>query len=84
MGKFILYSNSYISVVSQENLCHWWVYILLSQGSVFAGIAAGEMVFSMASVLSANAVYDATVAIYGGFTFFVMAGYGVIGIILCL
>ena len=51
---------------------------------MFAGIAAGEMVFSMASALGANAVYVATVDIYRGFTFFVMAGYGVIGIILCL
>lgn len=51
---------------------------------MFAGIAAGEIVFSMASGLGANAIYDATVSIYRGFTFFIMAGYGVIGIILCL
>lgn len=80
----LFYIQILIFRVSQENLGNYSVYTLLSQGSVFAGIAAGEMVFSMASTLGANAVYDATVAIYGGFTFFVMAGYGVIGIILCL
>ncbi|XP_063426055.1 lysosomal proton-coupled steroid conjugate and bile acid symporter SLC46A3-like [Mytilus trossulus] len=52
-------------------------------GSVFAGIAAIEFICNMASSLLANAVYDATVEIYKGFTFFVMAGYAVIGIVLC-
>ncbi|VDI40588.1 Hypothetical predicted protein [Mytilus galloprovincialis] len=52
-------------------------------GSVFAGIAAIEFICNMASSLLANAVYDATVDIYKGFTFFVMAGYAGIGIVLC-
>lgn len=54
------------------------------QGSVFAGVAVPEIVFSLVSSLGANAIYDATVSIYRGLTFFIMAGYGFIGIILCL
>lgn len=54
------------------------------QGSIFAGIAAAESVFSLASNLGCNAIYDATVGIYKGLAFFIMAGLGVVGIILCV
>lgn len=59
-------------------------YVFLSLGSVFAGVASVEIVTNLASGLGANAVYDATVGIYRGLTFFIMAGYGVFSIMLSL
>lgn len=56
----------------------------LTLGSVFAGVASVEIVTNLASGLGANAVYDATVGIYRGLTFFIMAGYGIIGIMLSM
>ncbi|XP_071165693.1 proton-coupled folate transporter-like isoform X2 [Mytilus edulis] len=54
------------------------------QGSIFAGVAAVEVICNMGASVSANAIYDATIDYYKGMTFFVMAGYGGVGIILCL
>ncbi|XP_052058780.1 proton-coupled folate transporter-like [Mytilus californianus] len=54
------------------------------QGSIFAGVAAVEVICNMGASVSANAIYDATLDFNKGMTFFVMAGYGGVGIILCL
>ncbi|XP_063426052.1 lysosomal proton-coupled steroid conjugate and bile acid symporter SLC46A3-like [Mytilus trossulus] len=54
------------------------------QGSIFAGVAAVEVICNMGASVSANAIYDATIDYYKGMTFFVMAGYGAVGLILCL
>ncbi|KAL5008581.1 hypothetical protein ScPMuIL_014162 [Solemya velum] len=54
------------------------------QGALFASIAAVETVCNMVSGLMISAIFAATVKMYSGFVFFVMAGYNAIAGILLI
>ena len=51
-------------------------------GSMFASVAAVEVISSIAADISENTIYAATVSVINGFVFFVMAGYILIDFIL--
>ncbi|KAK3099442.1 hypothetical protein FSP39_004409 [Pinctada imbricata] len=52
------------------------------QDSIFGAIAVFENICSMCGSAMAGAVYSATVPIYKGFVFFVMAGFNVVATVL--
>ena len=60
------------------------ICIYLCLGSIFAGIAAVESLFSLVGMVAIGAVYDGTVDIYRGLTFLVWAGFGGAGVIFSL
>ncbi|VDI30680.1 MFS transporter, PCFT/HCP family, solute carrier family 46 (folate transporter), member 1/3 [Mytilus galloprovincialis] len=54
------------------------------QGSVFAGVAAVELLCALVGGLLMNGIYKATVDVYRGMVFLIWAAFSVVGIILCL
>ena len=60
------------------------IFIICNLGSLFAGIAFCENICIMVGSAAAGAMYSATVDVFSGFAFLVMAGYNVVALVLLL